>query len=228
MLQKYDPRNHDIKVYVNGQLVHRDEARVSVFDSVVQGGDAVWEGLRVYDGKVFCLDRHLDRLFDSAHAMTFEDIPTRKEVRQALFDTLNANGMRNDTHIRLTLTRGEKITSGMDPRLNQNGCSLIVLAEWKPPVYDNERGISVITSTIQRNSPRHLDSKIGHRRRPLSHHQHFIKRRGLHQVRGHQRIHRAGKRHHRKVIEQDEGHSFAFLIVLCAFITMDVGHILVF
>lgn len=162
MLQKYDERNQNIKVYVNGSLVSREEAKVSVFDSVVQGGDAVWEGLRVYDGHVFCLERHLDRLFDSAHAMAFANIPSREDVRNAVFDTLKANGMFDDTHIRLTLTRGEKITSGMDPRLNQSGCTLIILAEWKPPVYDNDHGIRVITSSIQRNSPRHLDSKIHH------------------------------------------------------------------
>ncbi len=162
MLQKYDKRNTDIKVYVNGDIVHRSEAKVSVFDSVVQGGDAVWEGLRVYNGHIFCFERHLDRLFDSAHAMAFEGIPSREEVQEAVFSTLKANGMYDDTHIRLTLTRGEKITSGMDPRLNQAGCCLIVLAEWKPPVYDNDHGISVITSSIQRNSPRHLDSKIHH------------------------------------------------------------------
>jgi branched-chain amino acid aminotransferase len=162
MLQKFDPRNKDLLVYIDGELLHRDKAGVSVFDSVVQGGDAVWEGLRVYDGKVFCLDKHLDRLFDSAHALAFKGIPSRDEVRQAIFKTLRANEMYDDTHIRLTLTRGTKITSGMDPRLNQNGCTLIVLAEWKPPVYDNENGITVITSSVQRNSPRHLDSKIHH------------------------------------------------------------------
>ena len=162
MLQKFDPRNQVIKVHVGGKLVDRDEARVSVFDSVVQGGDAVWEGLRVYNGAIFCFDRHLDRLFDSAHAMQFEGIPTRDEVMEAVFSTLRANEMFDGAHIRLTLTRGEKITSGMDPRLNQKGCTLIVLAEWKPPVYDNNNGITVITSSIQRNSPRHLDSKIHH------------------------------------------------------------------
>ena len=153
MLQQFDPRNNDIKVFVNGKIVHRDDARVSVFDSVVQGGDAVWEGLRVYDGHIFCFEKHLDRLFDSAHTMVFRDIPSREEVKSAVFATLKANGMYDDTHIRLTLTRGEKITSGMDPRLNQKGCTLIVLAEWKKPVYDNQKGIDVITSHIRRNGP---------------------------------------------------------------------------
>ncbi|WKN46209.1 aminotransferase class IV [Tunicatimonas pelagia] len=162
MLQKFNPHNQDIHVYVGDRLYPRAEAKVSVFDSSVQGGDAVWEGLRVYEGGIFCLDRHLQRLIDSAKALCFAKIPTKDFVKQAIFKTLEANKMRSDTHIRLTLTRGEKITSGMDPRLNQAGCCLIVLAEWKPPVYDNDRGIRVITSSIARNSPQHLDSKIHH------------------------------------------------------------------
>ncbi|MEM9833579.1 MAG: aminotransferase class IV [Bacteroidota bacterium] len=162
MLQQYNPRNQDIQIYVGDRLYPRGEAKVSVFDSSVQGGDAVWEGLRVYEGGIFCLDRHLQRLVDSAKALHFAEIPTKNYVKQAVFQTLEANGMRSDTHIRLTLTRGEKVTSGMDPRLNQSGCCLIVLAEWKPPVYDNDRGIRVITSSVARNSPHHLDSKIHH------------------------------------------------------------------
>lgn len=162
MLQKFNPKNADIQVYVKDGLYPRSEAKVSVFDSSVQGGDAVWEGLRVYKNKIFCLDRHLNRLQDSAKALLFENIPTNESIKQAIFQTLEANGMKDDTHIRLTLTRGEKVTSGMDPRVNQDGCCLIVLAEWKPPVYDNEKGIKVITSGIARNSPKHLDSKIHH------------------------------------------------------------------
>lgn len=162
MLQQFDKRNKTIQVWVGHDLVHRDDAKISVFDSSVQGGDAVWEGMRVYQQGVYCLDRHLDRLEDSALAMAFEKIPSRDFIRKAIKATLEENGMTTDTHIRLTLTRGEKITSGMDPRLNQNGCTLIVLAEWKPPVYDNEKGIRIITSTVRRNSPMHLDSKIHH------------------------------------------------------------------
>ncbi len=162
MLQKYDPRNEHIQVYVGDRLYPRSEAKVSVFDSSVQGGDAVWEGLRVYEGGIFCLDRHLTRLRDSAKALCFANIPLLDSIKRAIFQTLEANEMRSDTHIRLTLTRGEKITSGMDPRLNQVGCCLIVLAEWKPPVYDNDQGIRVITSSVARNSPQHLDSKIHH------------------------------------------------------------------
>jgi branched-chain amino acid aminotransferase len=156
-----DQRNKDIIVHVNGALVPRADARVSVFDSVVQGGDAVWEGLRVYEGRIAALGAHLERLQNSAHALAFERIPSSDEVRSAIFATLEANGMTDETHIRLTLTRGEKITSGMNPRLNQKGCTLIVLAEWKPPVYSDD-GIRLVTSAIRRNTPQCLDSKIHH------------------------------------------------------------------
>lgn len=156
-----DPRNHDILVFVGDQLVPRADARVSVFDSVVQGGDAVWEGLRVYDGRIAALAEHLERLQNSAKTLAFEAVPSNDEIRDAIFRTLEANGMRDEAHIRLTLTRGEKITSGMNPRFNQSGCTLIVLAEWKPPVYSDD-GIRVITASTRRNTPQCLDSKIHH------------------------------------------------------------------
>lgn len=161
MQQTYNPVNAGIKVWVNG-LCSRQEAKVSVFDSVVQGGDAVWEGIRIYDGYAFMLDQHVERMHYSAHALAFNQIPSADEIKQAIFATLQANNMRDQAHIRLTLTRGEKITSGMDPRLNQAGCTLIVLAEHKPPVYDNNHGIRLITSAIRRNNPQFLDSKIHH------------------------------------------------------------------
>jgi branched-chain amino acid aminotransferase len=156
-----DPRNEDILVHVAGELLPRSRARVSVFDSSVQGGDAVWEGLRVYDGRIAELEAHLHRLADSAHALAFAAIPDRDTIRQALFSTLEANGMRDGVHVRLTLTRGEKITSGMNPRLNRSGPCLIVLAEWKAPVYD-DAGIRLITAATRRNTPQCLDSKIHH------------------------------------------------------------------
>jgi branched-chain amino acid aminotransferase len=160
-LTTIDSRNQDILVYVNGELKPRLEARISVFDSVVQGGDAVWEGLRIYSGRVAALSAHLARLQNSAKALAFAAVPPLQEIRAAIFETLKANDMRDGAHIRLTLTRGEKITSGMNPRLNQSGCSLIVLAEWKPPVYSDE-GIRTVTASTRRNTPSCLDSKIHH------------------------------------------------------------------
>ncbi|MDC0637070.1 aminotransferase class IV [Flavobacteriaceae bacterium] len=162
MLQKFDPRNANLKIFIKDRLYPRDQAKVSVFDSVVQGGDAVWEGLRVYPEGIVCLDHHLNRLLASAKTLAFADIPSKEFVRSAIAQTLAANNMTDQTHIRLTLTRGEKITSGMDPRLNQEGSCLIVLAEFKPLVYDNASGIKVISSSQRRNGPEFLDSKIHH------------------------------------------------------------------
>lgn len=162
MLQKQNPKNNAIKVYVKDGLYPRAEAKISVFDSAVQGGDAVWEGLRVYPEGIVCLDQHLTRLQESAKTLAFVDIPSKPDIKKAIKMTLDANGMNDETHIRLTLTRGEKITSGMDPRLNQNGSCLIVLAEWKPLVYDNNSGIKVLSTSQRRNAPQYLDSKIHH------------------------------------------------------------------
>ncbi len=161
MLQTFNDKNRDLLVNINGKLSHRDVAGVSPFDSVVQGGDAVWEGLRLYNGRIFKLHAHLDRLRSSALALGFEKIPTQEELIGEIRKTLIANHMRDGVHIRLTLTRGVKITSGMDPRLNQSGPTLIVLAEHKPPVYDKS-GLTLVTSSIRRFPPDCLDPKIHH------------------------------------------------------------------
>ncbi len=161
MIQQFDTRNKDIKVWINGELLHRDQAKISLFDSAVQGGDAVWEGVRIYDGRIFCFEKHLNRLMESAKSMDFSNVPSVEEVKNAVFSTLKANGMKDDTHIRLTLTRGEKITSGMNPKLNQFGCTLIVLAEWKSSIFYGKE-LRLVTSNIRRNSPLCLDSKIHH------------------------------------------------------------------
>ncbi len=161
MKQSYDPRNADILVNIDGELLPRAQAKISVFDSLVQGGDGCWEGLRVYEGKIFRLARHLERLVHSARALGFETIPSQAEIRTEIRRTLEANNMRDGVHIRLTLSRGEKITSGMDPRLNQAGPTLIVLAEHKPPVYDKQ-GLRLATSSLRRSPPDCLDPKIHH------------------------------------------------------------------
>ena len=159
MLQQFDEKNRDLVVNINGELLHRDEAGVSPFDSIVQGGDGVWEGLRLYDGKIFKLTEHLDRLRSSAQALAFTEIPSHEEIIGELRRTLDANKMQDGVHIRLTLTRGVKVTSGMDPRLNQSGPTLIILAEHKPPVYDKS-GLSLVTASIRRFPPDCLDPKI--------------------------------------------------------------------
>jgi branched-chain amino acid aminotransferase len=161
VLQKFDPRNRDLIVNVNGRLEHRDQAGVSPFDSSVQGGDAVWEGLRLYSGRIFRLEQHLDRLVGSAKALAFAEVPPRERIVEEIRRTLEANGMTDGVHIRLTLTRGVKVTSGMDPRLNQSGPTLIVLAEHKPPVYGSG-GLALVTSSVRRFPPDCLDPKIHH------------------------------------------------------------------
>ena len=159
MLQQFDERNRNLIVNVDGRLLHRDEAGVSPFDSAVQGGDAVWEGLRLYEGRIFKLVEHLDRLRSSAKALAFAAIPTHDAIIAEIRRTLEANGMSDGVHIRLTLTRGVKYTSGMDPRLNTSGPTLIVLAEWKAPVYGRE-GLTLVTSAIRRPRPDVMDPKI--------------------------------------------------------------------
>jgi hypothetical protein len=161
-----DCRNENTLAWIGDRILPREQARVSAFDSSVQGGDAVWEGLRIYNYKIFKLEEHLDRLFHSAKAIAFTNVPSRAFIKSAIFKTLQVNGMYNNTHIRLTLTRGVKITSSMNPHFNVFGTTLIVLPEWKPPVnpttYDNDKGIPLITASGRRNPPQCLDSKIHH------------------------------------------------------------------
>jgi branched-chain amino acid aminotransferase len=161
VLQTYDPANADLLVNIDGELVHRDQARISPFDSAVQGGDAVWEGLRLYRRRIFRLEQHLDRLASSARALGFEDIPSHEAITAEVKKTLAANRMTDGVHVRLTLTRGVKYTSGMDPRLNRGSPTLIVLAEHKPPVYART-GLTLVTSAVRRPSPDTLDPKIHH------------------------------------------------------------------
>jgi hypothetical protein len=161
-----DPRNEHVFAWIGDRLLPRELAKVSAFDSAVQGGDAVWEGLRIYQGRVFKLEEHLERLIDSAKGMNFQNVPTLDFIRRAICVTLRANGMRNNAHIRLTLSRGPKITSSMNPTFNVFGCNLIVLPEWKPvgdmTTYDNQSGIKLITASNRRNPAQCVDSKIHH------------------------------------------------------------------
>src|SRR5947209_4553583 len=161
MLQKFDERNRNLIVNINGQLLHRDKAGISPFDSAVQGGDAVWEGLRLYKGRIFKLHEHLDRLERSARALSFAEIPERERIIEEIKRTLAANKMTDGVHIRLTLTRGVKVTSGMDPRLNQSEPTLILLAEYKAPVYA-KTGLTLITSKVRRPPREVLDARIHH------------------------------------------------------------------
>ncbi|KAG5044322.1 hypothetical protein JHK87_008237 [Glycine soja] len=155
------PANEKLLAWVGDEIVTRDSAKVSVFDSVVQGGDSVWEGLRVYNGKIFKLEEHLDRsICVENHSCLSMIVGTAalnlfQTVRYQLFDSAKALAFEN-------VPTQDEVSSGMSPAFNLYGCTLIVLAEWKPPVYDNTRGIVLVTATTRRNSPNNLDSKIHH------------------------------------------------------------------
>lgn len=159
MLQTYNPANANLIVNINGELVHRDKAGVSPFDSAVQNGDAVWEGLRLYNGRIFRLKQHLDRLRKSAAMLQYQGYPSDEYLIEQLRRTLAANGMTDGVHIRLTVSRGLKYTSGLDPRINTTGCSLFILPEFKPPVYDR-KGITLITAKVRRPFADVLDQHI--------------------------------------------------------------------
>lgn len=151
----------ELIVFVNGELVRRSEAKVSVFDASFQSGDAVWEGIRVYHGRVFQLDAHLDRLYKSSHAVAIEMTITRDDLKRALFETLCANDLYHDAHVRLMVTRGERRTSGMDPRNTATAPTVVIIAEHKPPIF-KKSGIRLMTSSIRRPSPDTLDGRIHH------------------------------------------------------------------
>ena len=160
MLQRRNPANDNLIVNINGRLMHRDEAGVSPFDSSVQNGDAVWEGLRLYEGRIFRLEAHLARLRKSAAMLAYQGMPSDKTLTDELARTLAANQMNDGVHVRLTVSRGLKYTSGLDPRINQAGCSFFILAEHKPPVFDNTHGIRLITARQRRPFGDVLDQHI--------------------------------------------------------------------
>lgn len=160
MLQQRHSANDRLIVNINGMLVHRDEAGVSPFDSSVQNGDAVWEGLRLYNGRIFRLDAHLERLRKSGALLAYQGMPSDATLQAELTRTLQANRMYDGVHVRLTVSRGLKYTSGLDPRINTNGCSYFILAEHKPPVFDNVHGIHLLTARQRRPFADVLDQQI--------------------------------------------------------------------
>ncbi len=149
-----DARNADVQVWMNGRLVHRSVAVVSILDSGFLMGDGVWEGLRVHDGQVPFLERHLDRLFENARALDLDLGLTREEIRAALRETIDANGMVEGVHIRLMFTRGLKTTPFQGTAVNRSGPTQIVLAEWKePPASVYRDGLKLMTVPIRRGRP---------------------------------------------------------------------------
>lgn len=156
-----DPRNADILININGELFPRQQAVVSVFDSGFILGDGVWEGLRVHKGKVAFLDEHLNRLYEGAKALDMDIGVNREQLVQRLYDTLDANGMREGVHIRLMVTRGIKSTPYQDPRVTISAATIVIIPEYKQALPEaSERGIRLFTVHVRRGYPDVQDQKL--------------------------------------------------------------------
>jgi branched-chain amino acid aminotransferase len=156
-----DVRNENIKIYVDGNLVPREQAVVSVYDSGFMLGDGIWEGMRIYDGHIAFIDDHLDRLFEAALYIDLEIGKTRAELVQAIHDTLDANEMTTDAHIRMMVTRGKKLKPFQHPHLSIFGSTIVIIAEHsKPDDSVIDRGISLYTVPHHRGLPLTQDSKL--------------------------------------------------------------------
>ncbi len=156
-----DSRNADIQIDINGQLFHRDEAMVSVFDSGFVLGDGIWEGLRVFNGRVAFLDQHMDRLFEGAKALDFELGLSRAQLAKRIDRLLAANRMRDGVSIRLMISRGIKSTPNQDPRVTIDGPTIVIIAEFKEP--DPEllsRGLRIFTVHVRRGHPDVQDPRL--------------------------------------------------------------------
>ncbi|MPZ95952.1 MAG: aminotransferase class IV [Propionibacteriales bacterium] len=154
-----DPRNTDISIYVNGDLVPRDRAVVSVFDAGFILGDGVWEGLRVTGGHPAFLDAHLDRLYEGAKAIALDIGLSRADLTEAIYRTLADNAMTDGVHVRLMVTRGPKSTPYQDPRMSAGGATIVIIPEHKVPATPDQ-GIRLFTTHVRRGSPDVLDPKL--------------------------------------------------------------------
>jgi branched-chain amino acid aminotransferase len=156
-----DPRNAGILIYLNGRLVPRDQAVVSVFDAGYIAGDGVWEGMRLHHGRLVFLDEHLDRLFYGARAIDLDIGRTRGEIADALYETCRANNMHDGVHLRLMVTRGPKRTPSQDPRSSIGPATTVIIAEWKvPPASIYQDGLALLTSTIRCTRPDQFDMRL--------------------------------------------------------------------
>jgi branched-chain amino acid aminotransferase len=156
-----DERNRDIEIYINGVFYPRAEAKISVFDSGFLVGDGIWEGIRLHNGVLVFLDRHLDRLFAGAAAIDLDIGLSRSEIEAVLYATVERNDMSDGVHVRLMITRGDKKTPSQHPANCVGGPNMVVIAEHK--IADPEvrgRGISLFTATVRRPPPDTLDQKL--------------------------------------------------------------------
>jgi branched-chain amino acid aminotransferase len=155
-----DLRNQDIKIYVNGDIVHRDEAKVSVYDSGFMLGDGMWEGMRLYDGTWAFFDEHMDRLFNSCKSVSIDIGLTKAEVLDALTQTAAANDMTTDVHCRLMVTRGKKAKPFQHPGLSKFGSTVVMILEHSKPVESlHKKGIRLATVPQVRGLPMSQDAK---------------------------------------------------------------------
>jgi branched-chain amino acid aminotransferase len=154
-----DERNRGIKVYVNREIVHRDQAKISVFDSGFLLGDGIWESFRLHNGKLAFLAQHMYRLRESAKALDMDLGMTDEEIVDAIYDTTRANDMETNVHIRLIFSRGMKSTPFQDPRVNFGGCTLVIIPEYKL-VDESTEGISIYTVYNRRGRPDVQDPKL--------------------------------------------------------------------
>jgi len=156
-----DIRNQTIKIFVNGEIVPRDEAKVSVYDSGFMLGDGMWEGMRLYNGKWSFFEEHMDRLFDSCKAVSLDVGMTRDEIADALAKTAAANDMKNDVHCRLMVTRGVKVKPFQHPKLSQTGSTVVIIMEHsKPAAFLQNRGIRLASVPQVRGLPHSQDAKF--------------------------------------------------------------------
>lgn len=156
-----DPRNNDVLIYINGELYHRSEAKISVFDSGYLVGDGIWEAVRFTRGTLVFIDQHLNRLFAAAKSIGLDLKLNQDELISEVYKTLNANNMSTDVHVRIMFTRGIKKTPSQDPRYTVTGPNLVIIAEHKKASEEVKKtGISLFTSTIRRGSPDYLDPRL--------------------------------------------------------------------
>lgn len=155
-----DERNLDIKIYINGDIVHRDEAKVSVYDSGFLLGDGMWEGMRLYDGKWAFFDDHMDRLYESCKAVSLDIGMTRSQMADALARLAHANDMTSDVHCRLMVTRGVKVKPFQHPVLSQSGPTIVIIMEHSKPVEAlHKKGLRLATVPQVRGLPMSQDAK---------------------------------------------------------------------
>jgi len=154
-----DPRNENIKIYVNGEIVHRSEAKISVFDSGFLLGDGMWESFRLHNGKLAFADAHMRRLHENAKAMDITLDMTDDQIIEAIYATLEANNMTTDVHIRMVVSRGQKITPYQDPRVTEGGPTLVIIPEYKITT-EKEVPLNLFTVHVRRGAPDVLDPKL--------------------------------------------------------------------